>query len=414
MTALERQDLADKRQSNLEKMKELHRSAAEAGRKVDKEAWKKYEDEDVRLTNELRKADLEAKQAASDAEVAYKAVHDAPKSEKDDVKRYEEVLTKYLRFDASSLNQEERALLSRNSVQTRGTGNQTTTTTAGGFTIPEGFSNRLHIEKALWGAMFNVAEIITTDSGEAIPWPKVDDTSESGELLTEASAANVGDMAFTAMTLNAYMYHSKIVKISEQLLQDSAFDLGRDLINIFARRLGVAENSAFTSADGSSKPNGFLTAAASATTAASTSTITRAEINTLQHAVNPVYRIGPKVGFMCNDSTLSAIKATSFAVAASDNGPLWMPASRPGEPDKINGYPVFINQQMANLTNDSTSLAFGDFSQYKIRVVRGSQQIRRLNELYAGNLLVGFMAYERVDGDLLATGAIKYITQAST
>jgi HK97 family phage major capsid protein len=399
--------MKEARARNKELMADMVRSFKETGTKIDNAQWQRYLDEDQKLSNEIKVLELEERQAADQAALQLEKLDKTPNAEKDSVKRYQDVFTKYYTRGVHDLSREERDIL------TRGTGNQTTTTTEGGYTIAEGFSDQLFVNRALWGGMFEVATIYRTDKGNTIPWPKVDDTSVVGGLITEGSSHTVSDLAYTEMSLDSYLYSSYTVKVSEQLLQDSAFNVQEHLANdIFRRRIGAAENAAFTTANGSSKPNGFINAASSGVTAAAVTTVTQTEINSLVHSVDPVWRRNGK--FMMNDSSLQAIKVVSLGQASTNNGPLWSPAMGNDQYDKIHGYDVVINQDMAALDNSSKSVAFGDFSQYIIRIVNGSQRIRRFDELYAANLLVGFVGYERVDGDLLATNAIKYITQAST
>ena len=403
-------ELRQKRMLNHNLMKDMIQSAKEAGVKPDQELWDRYLNEDTTLTTQINKVELDERQAAIQAEGALKQIEKAAPKAKDDVKRYQDAWYKFMtKRGGQSITAEEEAILFR------GTGNQTAgTTTEGGFLVPEGFSGELFTNKALWGGMFEVARIVHTSTGNVLPWPKVDDTGTTGALLTEGSAVTVADIAYTELQLDAYLYHSKMVKVSEQLLQDSAFSISDHLEELFVRRIGGAENAAFTTGTGSSQPNGVVTAASSGLTAADNTSVTRAELNTLVHSVNPVWRKGPSVGFMMNDDTLSKIKGVSIGNAASDNGALWMPGLGENEPDRIEGKKVFINQDCADMANSTKSILFGDFSQYIIRVVDGSQSVRRFDELYSANLLIGFMAYERVDGDLLAGDSIKFITQFST
>lgn len=318
---------------------------------------------------------------------------------------YDNVFWKYFKRGMRSLTSPEQNVLS----QFRGTDPQTTTVTAGGYTIPTGFSNELSIAMAAWGGMLQVSRIVRTETGNQIDWPTVDDTATTGALLTEAGTGVVGDMTFGTKTLNSYMYYSKIVQVSVQLLQDSYFDLQSFLRDAFARRLGTIINSHATVGTGSSQPNGVVTAASVGKTSASNSTVTFAEMVDLVHSVDPAYRNNGR--FMLEDASLAIIKKLS--IGTSDARALWQPSWRDGTPDTIDGYPYTINQDMASFGAGNKPIAFGDFSQYVIRLA-GDTTFVRLDERYMEKLLVGFLAYQRMDGELIDTNAIKVLRNPTT
>ena len=319
--------------------------------------------------------------------------------------KYDDVFWKYAKSGGASLSSPEKNLLS----QFRGTDPQTTTVTAGGYTIPQGFSNELSVAMAEWGGMLQAARIIKTKTGNTIDWPTVDDTGTIGAILTEANAGVVGDMTFAQKQLGAFMYYSRIVKISVQLLEDSYFDLAAFLKDVFARRLGAAMNAGFTTGNGSTAPNGFVTAASVGSTTASNSAITRPEMVTHMHTVNPAYR--NNAIWMLNDTSLALIKKIAFN--SSDARPLWQLSMRDGEPDRIEGFPYIVNQDMASFGAGNKPIAFGDFSHYIIRMA-GDTTFVRLDERYMDALLVGFLAYQRSDGELIDTNAIKILRNPTT
>ena len=413
------QELKDLRAANLAKMDDLVRSANEAnegkGEPVADDVWKRYNNEgndlDKRI-QQLEAIELQKREAAA-LEIENKAKQGEAKSDNENRNRpndpkneYTATFDKYLRSGLSGLTNEERKLMLQ---EQRGTGNQTTTTTAGGFTIPEGFSNQLEVQMLAYGGVRAAATILRTETGNAIPWPTVNDTAVTGALLSEGTADTVSDMTFAEKTLNAYTYSSNTVKVSLQLLQDSYFNLPAFLSEALAIRIARATNAAYTTGDGSSKPNGFITACSTGKTAAAVAAITRAEIVDLIHSVDPAYRIGSKVGFQFNDSVLSAIKQLS--IGSADDRPLWQPSITVGEPDRLEGYQYWINQDMDSLATANDTMAFGDFSKYVVRDA-GNVTMIRLDERFMDALLVGFMGYLRTDGELIQTAAIKKLTQA--
>ena len=127
------------------------------------------------------------------------------------------------------------------------------------------------------------------------------------------------DMTFGVMTLDAYKYTSKIVRVSVELLQDSAFNLGAELGSLLGERLGRIQNTHATTGTGSSQPNGVVTASALGKTAASATAITTDEIIDLFHSVDRAYR--GNSSFMAADSTVAAIRK----LKDGDSQYLWQP-----------------------------------------------------------------------------------------
>ena len=250
---------------------------------------------------------------------------------------------------------------------------------------------------------------LRTDGGNTLYIPTEDDTSTEAGLIAEAAAITVQDLTFGQKQLDAYKYATQM-KVSWELMQDSSFDVVAEVTNAFGPRFGRAMNSSCTTGTGSSQPNGVVTASTLGKTTASATAFTFAEITDLIHSVDPAYRMSPSCGFMLHDNVLAAIK--KLAIGTSDARSLWVPSWREGEPDRIEGYPYWINQGMDNTIDTASKIMlFGDFSKYVIRIVKDLTTIRA-NELYAANGLVGFFGYMRWDGECVNTAAIKHMLTA--
>ena len=89
---------------------------------------------------------------------------------------------------------------------------------------------------------------------------------------------------------------------------------------------------------------------------------------------------------------------------------LWQPSLTAGTPDTILGRPVRTSAYMPAIAASAKTIAFGDFSYYWIADRQG-RSFKRLNELYAANGQVGFLASQRVDGKLILSEAIKVLAQ---
>lgn len=317
-----------------------------------------------------------------------------------------------VRFGVTGLTEDERRAVAELRVQAGAERRaQATSDTAGGYTIPEGFLPEITRSMALWGPMLDpgVTRIVETDSGNDLPWPTVDDTSNEGQLLNENTQVNEQDVTFGQKMLQAFLYSSKLVRVSEQLLQDSAFDMGSLLDTLFGERIGRICNRHLTVGTGTGQPNGIVTASAAGYTAAGAAAITFDDMIELEHSVDPAYRAAPGVRFMFHDSTLKALRK----IKDSEGNYIWQPAGvAAGAPATILTHPYTINQAMAAIGGAQKSIVFGDFQKYIVRRVR-EYTMKRLVERYADYHQVGFLAFNRIDGELSDTAAVKHLVHPS-
>lgn len=246
------------------------------------------------------------------------------------------------------------------------------------------------------------AFVINSTTGADLPIATDDDTSNVGVIIAEeGSQASGTDVTMGQKILKGYLFSSKIIKVSWQLLNDSGFDFEGYLARKFATRIGRARNAYFTTGTGGGQPQGFVTAASvgrQSATGNSTS-VPFDDIIRLIHSVDIAYRNDPSCKFMTSDGT-----ATALELLKDGNGQyLWQPANQEGSAGRIKGKDVVINNDMAAMAANAKHSAFGAFSNYYVRNI-GGLQVLRLNELYAANGQVGFMAFLRSDGGLIDAG----------
>ena len=82
---------------------------------------------------------------------------------------------------------------------------------------------------------------------------------------------------------------------------------------------------------------------------------------------------------------------------------MWQQSYQEGEPDSLLGYPVYTP---AVAPDDK--IAFGDISYYNIGE-RWTPSYKELTELFAGNGMIGYVAKERVDGELILPEAVQIL-----
>lgn len=316
---------------------------------------------------------------------------------------YEGAFRTWFTRGAEALTPEERSLL----AEKRGTSDQVTGTAGlGGYTVPTGFLPELERAMKDYSGIMQAARMLRTASGNVLYIPTEDDTSTVANKIGEGSSITIQDVTFAQKQLDAYKYATQ-TRLSWELMQDSAFNLDAEMRSVFGTRFGRAMNNTCTVGDGTGDPNGVVTASTLGKETASATAITFSELIDLLHSVDPAYRMSQSAGFMMHDAVLAALK--KIQLGTGDASPLWMPSVRQGEPDTILGKRYWINQDMASsLTAGAKAVLFGDFSKYVIRMVQDVTVIR-LNERYADNGLVGFVAWARWDGECVNTAAIKHL-----
>lgn len=297
--------------------------------------------------------------------------------------------------DGRRENAEQRALSAINAAK-------------GATTIPEGFINQFELSLLAFGGMREVSEIMRTDAGNDLPWPTSDDTSNTGELLGENTDVTEQDVATGAVTLKAYKYSSKMVKVPVELLEDSAFNLPSVIGDMLATRIARIQNTHFTTGDAANKPKGVVTASGLGKTTADATAIAGDEIIDLIHSLDPAYRVGAR--FMFHDNILLYVRKLKDGMGQY----LWGSGLNGGQADTLAGYPFTINQDMqSSVATGTKTMLFGQFGKYKIRDVR-EIRVRRLVERYAETDQEAFVAFMRSDGNLLDAGTdpVKHMLQA--
>jgi HK97 family phage major capsid protein len=281
---------------------------------------------------------------------------------------------------------------------------------AGAYLIPPTtLINQLEVNMLAFGGVRQVAEQITTTSGERMQWPTADDTSNTGQQLGESTSVGSSvDPSFGAVFWDAYKFSSKAILVPYELLEDSAFDLASLLGSMLGERLGRITNTKFTTGSGAATAKGIVTCASAGVTAASGTAIAADELFRLVHSVDPAYRMG--AGFMMHDAILLALR-----LLKDGNGQyLWRSGLDSNAPDSLLSYPITVNQDMqSSIATDTTTILFGQLNKYKIRRVNGIRMYR-LEERYRDTDQDGFIAFTREDGNLLTAGTapVKKLTQA--
>lgn len=276
---------------------------------------------------------------------------------------------------------------------------QVDTDSEGGFLVPDEYERTLVKSLEDANIMRTLCTIIRTDSGER-KIPVVASTG-TGSWVEEEGDIPESDDTFGQITLSAHKV-ATMIKVSDELLRDSVFDIQSYIAGEFARRIGACEEGAFITGDGTHKPTGLLHATNGAGVGVTTAgaTFTADEVIDLVYSVRSVYR--PNAVFLMNDSAIRALRKLKDGSGQY----LWQPGLREGEPDRLLNHRVYTSAYMPEIAAGNKPILFGDFKSYWI-ADRDGRSFQRLNELYAKTGQVGFLATERVDGRLVLPEAMK-------
>ena len=264
----------------------------------------------------------------------------------------------------------------------------------GGYLVPEEYDHRLIDVLTEENIMRSIATKITTSGEHKI---NIAATKPAAAWIEEGEALSFGDATFEQKILDAHKLHVAI-KITEELLYDNAFGLENYIITEFGKALANAEEDAFLNGDGVGKPTGIFDKTKGGESIGTlTAALKSDDILDLIYKLKRPYR--KNASFIMNDATLAQIRKLK-----DNNGQyLWQPSYQANEPDKILGYNI-----RTSAFAPTDAIAFGDYKYYNIGD-RGSRSFKQLNELFAGNGMIGYVAKERVDGLLILPEAVKIL-----
>ena len=272
----------------------------------------------------------------------------------------------------------------------------------GGYLVPSEFERKL-VEALEEESIFRrMATVIKTSNGDR----KIPIVTSKGEAvwMDEEQQYSLSDDTFGQASLSAYKLGTAI-KISEELLNDSVFDLPSYIAKEFARRIGAKEEEAFFVGDGKGKPTGIFNATGGAEDGTSTTgaSITFDDVMELFYSLRSPYR--KKAVWVLNDSTVKALRK----LKDNTGNYIWSPSVQAGVPDTILNRPYKTSSYVPEIKSGNKCMAFGDFSYYWVADRQG-RSFKRLNELFAMTGQVGFLASQRLDGKLILPEAIKTLT----
>ena len=268
----------------------------------------------------------------------------------------------------------------------------------GGYLVPEEYDSRLIDVLNENNIMRNLSTKITTAGDHKI---NIAATKPAAAWIEEGGALSFGDATFDQILLDAHKLHVAI-KVTEELLYDSAFPLESYIIQQFGSALANAEEDAFLNGTGVGQPLGLFADKGGGTVEATVTKLTADDLINLVYALKRPYR--RNASFILNDKTIAKIRTFK-----DNNGAyMWQPSLTANEPDRLLGYPLYTSPYAP-----TDAIAFGDIKYYNIGD-RGTRSFKQLNELFAGNGMIGYVAKERVDGKLILPDAVQILKVGTT
>lgn len=320
------------------------------------------------------------------------AATDKPVNEDD----YKKVFFDMIRYGSENMSAESKALLAgyQNALET-GTPNK------GGYLVPTVIANEIISGLNAYSWIRSLSSVMQTSSETNIP---LDESIPTFGWIAENGAYGETDITLGQKVLSAYKTGG-IIKISEELLQDSAFNIDAHLRGKIIAGLDAAEEPAFLTGDGIGKPTGVVTSAGTGVTAAAINAITSDEVVDFVYSVKPRYREGAVI--VASSDWIKAVRK----LKDSNGQYLWQPSYRAGEPDTIMGKPYRESEYLPALATGATPAVIANFRYYQIGD-RGGMYIQRLEELYSGTGQVGYRVRKRTDGVLTIAEAAKKFVMA--
>lgn len=352
-------------------------------------------DDKIDMAKEMRRLNEEDARNNQAQEDEARNLHDANKGGDVD---YRSAFDALMRGGYEELSKEQRQILKR--AQSIGDDAK------GGYTVPEEFQSRVIEQMKAYGGVANNCNVLNTSDGRVFDWSTTDGTADIGDFIAEGAKAGQQDVDFGTVQVGAKKLTSKVILISNELLQDTGIAMDSLLSGRIASRIGRAEAKYIIQGTGSGLQNKGLEASVTNTTAIKAAAkVDWKDINALIHSIDPAYRNMSSFALAFNDNTLQLLEEQED----SQGRPLWLPAIAGGTPATILGKRYFIDQGIADGGTTKKFMFAGDWNKFMLRRVR-YMQLRRLNELYAESDQVGFLAFHRFDTLLEDTSALKALT----
>lgn len=216
--------------------------------------------------------------------------------------------------------------------------------------------------------------------------------------ITVGATNDEGAASFEGIEIKAYDYRLPVIPISITLLDGSDADIQGAIVALLtehiARGLANLATVGGTAADGI---QAFVPKVPT-TTSADTAAISYADLVDLMAKVKAPHNAQGVASFLMNSATRAAL----MKVLDENGRPIFLQSVRDGEPDRILGRPVVIDDNMPDTAAGKVPIIFGDLKKYVLRIVQGVKvRVYQEEKFYKDNC-IGVQAFVTADGQLIA------------
>lgn len=243
-------------------------------------------------------------------------------------------------------------------------------------------------------------------SGKSIQIPKRTGQFAAQWVSEQGTRSETTGLAYGLEEMAVHELYA-LIDISNQMLEDSAFDMESELRMEAAEQFAVAEGAAVVSGNGVGKPEGFLTNSSVGETVSGTAaTVADGDgqangLITLFHAVKTAY--ARNANWALNRTTLGSVRKMKDA----EKNYIWMPGIASGIPNTILGAPYVEMPDMPNEGAGTYPIAFGDFRRGYTLVDRIVMEMLRDPYTQATSGNIRFIFRRRLGGQVTLPEAIR-------
>lgn len=277
--------------------------------------------------------------------------------------------------------------------------------TAGGYLAPVEYVREIIKAIVLMSPVRTIANVRTT-AMRSVQIPKRTGVFAAQWVADQGTKSETTGLTYGLEEIpTAELY--ALIDISNQMLEDAAFDMQAEITNESSEQFAVAEGAAFVTGSGVGRPEGFMTNSdVSSDNSGSATTVADANgqangLLTLKHNLKSGYAANAK--WLMNRTTLGSIRK----LQDSQKRYIWMPGIANGAPNTIDGDPYVEMPDMANEGAGAFPVAYGDFRRAYTWVDRLAMEMLRdpFTQATSGN--VRFIVRKRVGGQVVLSEAIR-------
>jgi HK97 family phage major capsid protein len=268
---------------------------------------------------------------------------------------------------------------------------------ADGILIPT-FVAQPVVAKKSPGQIYELVGKMQTSTGAPVKVPYWNDLANSW-VLNSASLTTTDPTVTAGPTITIDDLRFNPLLLDNSLIQDAAFDLtGQVVSDIYTRYIRNVSNWI---TNGNSSNIAGLTTISAGVTSATSGVVGYADIVKLVTTLDPAYSADAVLAY--NTTT----QATILEILDGNGRPIFNPYTEaPGTVGQILGHKVFLNQYLPNVAASAVAIQYGDFSQgYRLNEVQPGIRVKFLDQLYAAQNQVAYVAFARAGGIVLNAGS---------